>query len=469
MTFVDAAFKLDHLLTRSPAFEPPSSENRNLCKERNQRENSRAALATIYVSSLLFENKWRSATFQPKAGVLQKKSACINVLRCLIDFHAKEESAIRDQLIRNKMRTKVCAVTIAYNNPGELTRLVESLTSQGSPLRGLIIIDNSDQTYAAENEHVFRLQSRQYEFAHYHKTKNNVGSAGGFRRGMQVAHGNGFDWVWLLDQDGAVSPSCLTELLKHREDGDILCPNLIDIDQPRLSTPFAFLSNFFGELFPATSCSTSCRVCNFGTNAALISRTTLDTIGYYDDSHFFVGWEDLDYGYRAVQAGLVILFVPGALALHPTKGQNSSLKNAAELVTRTPLKHQRRGEYVDPKFGFLDALDARKQKLASRIRRSLPRHLKYVTDVYTKERPCSRAQRSSPFSQAYLECKRLESWQFGAALAYSICCALRRKVAGETEISLTITLRLYLISLAHSLKGDWPYGSVEQLCREILK
>jgi rhamnopyranosyl-N-acetylglucosaminyl-diphospho-decaprenol beta-1,3/1,4-galactofuranosyltransferase len=329
----------------------------------------------------------------------------------------------------------VCAVTVAYNNPEELTRLLESLTIQGSSLKGLIIIDNSDQIYAAENEHVFRVHSRQYEFAYYHKTDKNVGSAGGFRRGMMVAHENGFDWVWLLDQDGAVSPSCLAELLRHYDDGDLLCPNIVDICLHNISKPKVFAKNFLGGLYVANR-AVNCHVDAFGTHAVLISKKTLDTIGYYDDSLFFVGYEDADYGYRAVQAGLVIFFVAGAEALHLIKF--STKKKLKILPAQLNLK-------------------------------ILPAHMGYLTDLHTDELRCSKTRSMWPFSKAYLESKYLKPWQFGIALAYSECYALYRKVAGERGIALTMTLRLYLKCFADCLKKDWPYDAIEQLCREVLK
>jgi GT2 family glycosyltransferase len=331
------------------------------------------------------------------------------------------------------MNARVCAVAVAYNNPGELARLLSSLNGQNALLNGLVIVDNSEDHCLVENKKVFDVYSKTYALARYHKSDGNVGSAGGFRRGMQIAHANGFGWVWLLDQDGAAFPGCLTELLAHCAEGDILCPTIVDIDRPGCRIPKAYLSNFFGELYPATSCSDACRVRNFGTHAALISREALDAIGYYDDSFFFVGFEDLDYGHRAVQAGLIILLVPTAEASHPIKCPNKSLK------------------------------------WASKIGNSVPRRLNYVTDLDLKQPPCSRTRSISAFSQAYLESKRLESWQFGMALAYSMCRAAYSKIKGKSGICLTITLRTYLKCFALSLRRDWPYNSIEQLCREILQ
>ena len=324
------------------------------------------------------------------------------------------------------MKMQVCAVTVAYNKPEQLARLLSSLRGQDHSLSGLVIVDNSDDCYFAENSKVFKVYSKKYALARYHKTNKNVGSAGGFRRGMQIAHENGFDWIWLLDQDGAVSPSCLTELLKHCEDGDILCPNIVDICLPNVSKPKVYAKNYLGGVYVPTRAVNS-QVDAFGTHAVLISKKTLDTIGYYDDSLFFVGYEDSDYGCRAVLAGLVIFFVAGAKALHPSK-----------LSTKKTHK-----------IG--------------------PAYMDYITDLPTDELPCSKTRRIAPFSKAYLESKYLQPWQFGIALAYSECDALYRKVAGEKGIALTMTLRLFLKCFAYCLKKDWPYNAIEQLCREVLK
>lgn len=334
------------------------------------------------------------------------------------------------------MKKRVCAVTVAYNNPDELARLLSSLENQDSSVSGLIIIDNSDDSHSAENQKLFDLYSKKHALACYHKTETNVGSAGGFRRGMKVAHENGFDWVWLLDQDGAVSPDCLNELLKHYEDGDILCPNIVDIGQPDASEPMVYTQNFLGGLYLATRRASNRQIHAFGTHAVLISKKALDTIGYYDNAYFFVGHEDTDYGYRAVQAGLAIFFVEGAQALHPAP-TDKKLKTLLAQLNITIL----------------------------------PALMDYLADLHLEESPCLKTQSRSiaPFSKAYLESKNLRSWQFAVALGFSECYALYCRVAGEKGIALTRTLRMYVKCLSCSVKKDWPYEAIEQLCREVLK
>jgi GT2 family glycosyltransferase len=373
------------------------------------------------------------------------------------------------------MKTQVCAAVVVYNNPDELTRLLSSLKDQGDSLSGLIVVDNSDDRYLAANKRVFHSYSDQYSFSRYLEMRANVGAAGGWRRGMQIAHENGFGWVWLWDSDGAASPLCLNELLKCGEQGDILCPYTVDIDQPDASVLTVYTKNFLGRHIPAEWCSTSCQIHSFGANATLISKKALDTIGYFDDSFFFVGFEDGDYADRALHAGLTIFYVRRAKAQHPNPLLSRKRGPYRALYARRLDKYgeqplwSREGRAV-PNGNELSRIRARElPKLWTKINKLLPCSLGYITDLEGQDTPCSRTRSIAPFSRVYLQSKILRPWQFGIALAYSMCVGLCRKIMGQRGIALTLTLRLYLKCLAHRLKGDWPYTSVEQLCREVMQ
>ncbi len=365
------------------------------------------------------------------------------------------------------MNTQVCAVTVAYNSPDELKRLMASLRDQDDSLGGLVIIDNSDDANLAANRGIFDSYSNRYIFLRYVSTEENVGSAGGFRRGMQIAHENDFDWVWLLDQDGTVSRGCLTELLKCAEDGDVLCPKTVDIERPNLTLPTLYAENFLGGSYTVIPPSTNCQINGFATHATLISKRALDVIGYYDDAFFFVGYEDGDYGLRAAEAGLVIFFVEQAEARHP----NLILKRAQRTLTSAQLE-LRPATYGELGAKRLDRTGARNAKGAGKNRartidKIRPYFLGYVPAI-NGQAPCERTRSISIFSRLYMVRKHLRPWKFGVAVVYSTNRVLFYKIKGRKGIALTVTLRFYAKCLAHSLKGDWPYIPIEQLCRETL-
>jgi rhamnopyranosyl-N-acetylglucosaminyl-diphospho-decaprenol beta-1,3/1,4-galactofuranosyltransferase len=343
------------------------------------------------------------------------------------------------------MKGQVCAATVAYNDPKELTRLLSSLTDQGRALRGLIVIDNSDYSYAAENRKVFDTHSKQYPFAHYHKTESNGGSAGGFRNGMKIAHENGFDWVWLLDQDGVASDLCLTEFLKRTDDGDILVPKKVDIDRPSVVfTHKRLKKNFFGHLHPVLLRPDTCQIDAFGTHGVLISKKVMDSIGYYDACNFFIGLEEYDYARRALQAKFVIIAVDAAEVRHPDLQRKKAMREAL-------LRHRPRHE-SNP-------------LLIDRLR---PEHLGYVTNPSRGEHCCKKDRSIMTFSWFYWLTESLTSWQFAIAFAYSLFM-LSIKFARENEICVKKTLDVYVKCLASNVRKEWPYGCVEEFCRRILE
>ena len=174
---------------------------------------------------------------------------------------------------------QICAATVAYDNSEEFARLLRSLESQ-SGLNGLIVIDNSREAYAAENATTFRAHSRGYEFADYVRTEENIGSAAAFCIGMKMAHEKGFDWVWLLDQDGTVENGCLASLVQNIGRADILYPKIVDIDQPEIVlSQSGGIQNFWGRIVGLNSVTENRNISFFATHGVLISKKVLGLVG----------------------------------------------------------------------------------------------------------------------------------------------------------------------------------------------
>jgi glycosyltransferase involved in cell wall biosynthesis len=337
---------------------------------------------------------------------------------------------------------RVCAATVAYNDPKELARLLSSLANQGHALSGLIVIDNSDRRYLEENRKIFDTYSKKYPFAQYQKTKNNVGSAGGFCHAMKIAHENDFDWIWPLDQDGVASDRCLAQLLNRAHDGDILCPKKVDIDKPWVAVT-KLKKNFFGHLCPVRSGANKYEIDAFGTHGVLISKKVMDSIGYYDACHFFVGFEDYDYARRALRAKLAIIPVDAAEVRHPDLRRK-------KVMQESPLRPRD------------------ESKPGAVINRLRPEHLGYVTNTSRGEHCCAKNRSSLTFSWLYFLTESLSRWQFAIAFVYSLC-VLSVKLTAENEICAKKTLNAYVKCLASNFRKDWRYGCVEEFCRRIFE
>lgn len=363
---------------------------------------------------------------------------------------------------------QVCAVTVAYNSPEELTRLLRSLQTQPA-LNGLVVIDNSHEPYLQNNKATFHTHAERYQFSEYMHPEENKGSAAGFCQGMKIAHEKGFDWVWLLDQDGIVENDCLTSLLQDAGQADILCPQIVDIDHPAVVLPQSgAVVNFWGRM-TWVAFTVSREISFYATHGALISKNVLDKVGYYDPYHFFVGSEDSDYAFRSTAKHMAIRLVVGAKARHPDPRYRSFEKK--DKLTDAGVIDSilaERGSMVANRLrpGLLVRVEA---AAVASISRLLPQHLGYVSDKVADATGCRGSVGLASLSFAYLATKRLTTWQLGAACLWSLLLASVRKLVGGSGISVRKTINMYSICLLSKLRKRWPFESVQQFCKHLAK
>jgi|BarGraNGADG00312_1021997.scaffolds.fasta_scaffold10238_4 rhamnopyranosyl-N-acetylglucosaminyl-diphospho-decaprenol beta-1,3/1,4-galactofuranosyltransferase len=360
---------------------------------------------------------------------------------------------------------QVCAVTVAFDNPNELAQLLCSLQTQEG-LNGLIVVDNSRDVCVNENEAIFSTHSGSYPLARYVCATENTGSAAGFSRGMRIAHEEGFDWVWLLDQDGTVENGCLGSLLKNAERADILCPKIVYIGRPSVVAPQSgAVQNIWGRMV-WNGFTESRDLSFFATHGALISKKVLDRIGYYDAHHYFVGSEDSDYAFRATSAGMVIRLIVEAEARHPDIFGRSVEKKTGMIDKGM----------IDTVYSERGAVEVRSwprplMRLASLISppvaNMLPEHLGYVSNKLVEDKKCRKNRALASLSYAYLATKRLTTLQLGIAFCYSLLSVTLRKMISSSRINLKKTVKMYSICMQSKLRRSWPFESVERFCESL--
>ncbi|MFZ0039917.1 MAG: glycosyltransferase family 2 protein, partial [Solirubrobacteraceae bacterium] len=105
----------------------------------------------------------------------------------------------------------VCAVVVTHNRRALLVECLAALRSQARPPERVLIIDN------ASTDGTAGLLRDQHPEVDVVTLETNQGGAGGFYEGLRRAHANGFDWIWLMDDDTIPTPTCLKELLDAAE------------------------------------------------------------------------------------------------------------------------------------------------------------------------------------------------------------------------------------------------------------
>lgn len=102
----------------------------------------------------------------------------------------------------------VAAVVVSYNRKDLLEKCLVALERQTLPLDEIIVIDNSSTDGAPE------LVKESFPQVKLFDTGSNIGGAGGFAWGVELAIAHGHEYVWLMDDDGEPEPDALEPLMQ---------------------------------------------------------------------------------------------------------------------------------------------------------------------------------------------------------------------------------------------------------------
>lgn len=247
--------------------------------------------------------------------------------------------------------SKVAAVVVTYNRKAQLLDCLNALRAQNESLQSILIIDNcsTDQTekllfdqgyidqippveqtdkitlesyipYSSTDSSKFGEDNIGLQVL-YIRLPKNTGGAGGFYEGVKLGHELGFDWLWLMDDDGVAEADALKQLLLKRDKAHFLNAMVIDIvHHDQLS---------FGlRLGDAVEGSKSREVIENGAldgliygqanpfNGTLISKELIAQIGY-PKKEMFIWGDEVDYQQRASKSGLGVATVTKAVHYHP--------------------------------------------------------------------------------------------------------------------------------------------------------
>jgi rhamnopyranosyl-N-acetylglucosaminyl-diphospho-decaprenol beta-1,3/1,4-galactofuranosyltransferase len=108
----------------------------------------------------------------------------------------------------------VCCLVVTYNRK-ELLR--ECLTAVGAQTRApdhVVVFDNASTDGTPE------LLAAEFPSAEVVRLPSNEGSSGGFHEGIKWVAAQGYDWIWMMDDDTIPSDTALERLLAATQPGD---------------------------------------------------------------------------------------------------------------------------------------------------------------------------------------------------------------------------------------------------------
>jgi len=241
----------------------------------------------------------------------------------------------------------VAAIVVTYNRKELLGRCLRAIAAQTRSCDRVFVIDNA----STDGTSAFLAEEGLLEGPVELVTlPENTGSAGGFHEGMKRAHEAGFEWLWLMDDDGHPAPDCLERLLSSSATLDVIGPVVVRDDDPSRLTwklrkprpggrfqPFRSIREY-GELLKEARDGV---YHGFATlfNGVLVHRRVPDAIGYVLADLFIWGDEN-EYLLRCKAASFRIGMRVDAFHLHPfVRPRHSSRWKFYYLYRNTMYMH----------------------------------------------------------------------------------------------------------------------------------
>lgn len=214
-------------------------------------------------------------------------------------------------------RETVAIVVVTYNRADMLRGLLDGLTKLDQPADAVIVVNNASTDHTAQV-----LAEAVTPNLQIIDSPENLGGAGGFHLGAKAAVEQGWDRLYLIDDDVVPAHDCLEVLLAQDEDclfsvredrnGKLIELAALKFD---LRNPFAIKPKTASvmDTYPTRDAMPErVPVENVAFEGFMIRRTVLEEIGLPDPS-YFIFYDDVDLAIRARRAGRTIWAVRDAV------------------------------------------------------------------------------------------------------------------------------------------------------------
>ncbi|MBP5547906.1 MAG: glycosyltransferase [Bacteroidales bacterium] len=202
------------------------------------------------------------------------------------------------------MEKKVAAVIVTHNRLSDLKLCINSVKEQSIQSLDIIVVNNGStdgtKEYLEGLSDVITIN------------QDNLGGAGGFYSGQKYMYDNGYEWIWMMDDDGIADKNQLKTLLNYSKKSGRLFLNALvaSINDPTMMAfykghPIAYYQAYEiweGDIHPF--------------NGTLIHRTVIEQVGFIKKEMFIWG-DEKEYKLRIKKAGYTPTTVTNAIHYHP--------------------------------------------------------------------------------------------------------------------------------------------------------
>ena len=214
--------------------------------------------------------------------------------------------------ILNQSNLTIATVIVTFNRKEELQKTIDAIKTQGIAEEDIIVINNN----SSDGTELFVATN--YPKVNMYHLSENIASAGGFAKGMQVAFEKGYDWVWLFNDDSRPVSGTLDSFLNYLNTDSHPPMGLLKIANKNEKNQ-AVLLYWSGvrkpKHVPISNDLIPTDLVTF--DGCVISRALMKKIGYCDPL-YFMGTYEFDYCLKARDAGFGIYTLPNGL-IHDEK------------------------------------------------------------------------------------------------------------------------------------------------------
>jgi len=207
---------------------------------------------------------------------------------------------------KTPMDPNVAAVVLTYNRLHLLKECIAALKGQTMPPRTIVVIDNG----SGEDTKEWLAQQTGITLI---TLKENVGPAAGIKLGLKTAYEHGYQWMWVMDDDGLPHTMALEKMLTAKP-GFVGAINSIVLDKDDKKT-LAFKLHNYKTLDDITTSFVEDEIMPW--NGTLFHREIIQKVGYPREELFLWG-EEMEYYFRIKSIGGFPMFsVRDSWHFHP--------------------------------------------------------------------------------------------------------------------------------------------------------